>query len=241
MKRLLVSLIQLFLLPACFATAPASKDDFFAAVRAAFEAKDYKRVHQLTWEKGASDVDTKEYDQCMHEWFGYPANLGNISIGPLTESCIQPGIGNGRRSEFTYPPAGVVKIVFNSNRKPGASVWMGLPYAVINGGYYLVWAKSWDIGWKGPQDKPLRVTVDGMGADNVKGHIKYNVSGVDKEADTPRGDFNGQYISEVTIESTGDNVDVVLRILDGKKIIYESAPLKGKGQIVYKKGDQSPQ
>ena len=110
-------------------------------------------------------------------------------------------------------------------------------------------------------DKHFYVSVSGKGFDKVKVRIRYNASGVDMEDDEtgfgPYGvaseggkswttsvgkPYRCQYISEVTVTSKDDDVDVTLNLDGMEKFItpfYKSEPLKGKGQIVYKKGDVS--
>jgi hypothetical protein len=98
-----------------------------------------------------------------------------------------------------------------------------------------VGVKTTDVGWKGPPDRPFGVALDGVGQDKVKFNLKFNASGVDLESDVPH-EVIGQYITEATVTSVDDSVDVTLRIYDGKKSIYISR-LKGKGEIDYKKGN----
>jgi hypothetical protein len=237
MKSLLTLLVILLVCPACFASVQASKEDFLAAVRAAFEAKDIKRIHELTWEKGVSDYDRQMFDEGMPMTLKNTAGVGSITFEPLAATFIPQAVAMGRRFEATYPPTGMLKIDLKSTI-PNASAAAEVPYAVIDGGYYLVGQKTTDLGWKGPQDRFFTVSALGNGQDKVKVHIKFNASGVDLESDGSRG-FPCQYISEVAVTSVDDDVDVTLRIADGMKTIYESKPLKGKGQIVYKKGDQA--
>ena len=60
------------------------------------------------------------------------------------------------------------------------------------------------------------------------------------DPDTSSIGFTGQYIREVTVKSDSDDTNVTLELLDDEKPYYDSAPLKGKGEIDYKKGDVSP-
>jgi len=119
-----------------------------------------------------------------------------------------------------------------------------IPYGVIDGAYYILTGKSTDLGWKGPKDQQFCVALNGEGKEDATLHIKYNASGVDLELDA-----NGkgsrtipcQVISEVTVTSTNAKSDLTLEIFkaeDGDmKRIYESKPLKGKGQLLYKNGE----
>ena len=59
---------------------------------------------------------------------------------------------------------------------------------------------------------------------------------MDQEENLKGSNFHmvmGQFVKEVTETSTDDNADVTLKIMNGKKTIYQSQPLKGKGQLHY--------
>ena len=144
---------------------------------------------------------------------------------------MQNPVAMGRRFEPTHPADGMLKLV-NKSKDPRSSSSMEMAYAVIDGSYYLVTVKSTDLGWKGRPDKSLNVMVLGAGQDKVKVHLKYNASGVDLERDQGASAiFPGQYVSEVTVKSDSDDVDVTLRLLDEKGTIYYlSEPLKGRGR-----------
>jgi len=242
---------------ACFAEPPKTKEDFLVAVRAAYEAKDLKRIHELTWEKGMSDADKKMDAGSWEPMVANIKKIESVTLKPLPTNYQAVLIGNGKRYETTYPAIGMVEINTSGDR---GSISLGGPYAVIDGGYYMVTSKSTDLGWKGPHDKMLSVTVTGKGQDKVAIHVKYNASGVDLASDekptvvagketTPPTVVSGsrfkgvlgQYIEEVTVVSNDDDVDVTLELRDQQypaEPFYKSHPLQGKGQIVYKKGDK---
>ena len=170
--------------------------------------------------------------------------IENIAFAPLTPYFMNPHVAFGKRTEPTYPPVGVMEFTCKNQGKALTSYTMGVPYSLIDGSYYVVAEKTTDLGWKGPKDEQLGVTVWGTGWDKVDIHIKYNASGVDVEKDQTDMSslFVGQYIQEVTVTSKDDTVDdVTLRVKQAgeREPSYISAPLKGKGQIVYKKGDVS--
>ena len=241
MKLAALIFLSLLLSAPCRADPPKTREDFLAAVRAAFDSKDIKRIHELTWEKGISDFDRNQEELMLPMMVNQSAGIASITFGPLPPDFMNIPVAWGRRIDITHPADGIVKLVEIPKDK-NASGELDLPYAVIDGGYYLVTAKTTDVGWKGPQDKPLNVTVLGAGQDKVKVHIKYNASGVDLEMDpdTSSIGFTGQYIREVTVKSDSDDTNVTLELLDDEKPYYDSAPLKGKGEIDYKKGDVSP-
>lgn len=220
----------------CIAQPPKTKEEFLAAVRTAFETKDVKRIHELTWENGVSEFDRKQADQVMPMMLMDMNGIESVSFEPLPPGFFEPSVAFGRRMEPTHPADGIVKIV----QKPkvrGSSSSMRMPYAVISGGYYRIAQKTTDLGWKGPRDSTLNVMVMGPGQEKVKTLVKYNASGVESERNSS-GCFPGQYIREVTVLSESDDVDVTMSLVDPKgDAYYRSEPLKGKGRIHYKKGD----
>jgi hypothetical protein len=233
MKLPIGILFLLLIYHACLASPPKSKDDFLGAVRAAYEAKDATQIHELTWEKGISGYDRDIRDQWLQKVFKLGTGVEKISLGPLADHHREAKYYSGRRWESTFPPAGAVKITLKPIA-PNTSESLSMPYAVIDGAYYLVTIKSTDIGWKGPQDRPFIVILEGVGQDKVKFDLKYNASGIDQEIDVAHG-LVCQSISEAIVTSVDDDVDVKLRILDGSKTICDSE-LKGKGKIIYEKG-----
>jgi hypothetical protein len=232
--------LGLILSVTCRADPPKTKEEFLAAVRAAYQAQDVRRVHELTWEKGMSDFD-KNQEQQMLDMMVYNNGIESVSFQPLPADFMDTPVAWGRRIEPTHPAEGIIQVDEKPKEKDSASS-VSMPYAVIDGGYYLVTAKTTDLGWKGPQDKTLNVTVTGAARGDVKIHVKYNASGVDLERDqsSPSSAFPGQYISEVTVRSDRDGTDVTLELLGEKgRAYYKSAPLKGKGEIHYHKGDET--
>ena len=241
MKKHLLGLLALCVCTTCFAEPPKTKEDFLAAVRAAYEAKDIQRIHELTWKKGMSEEDKKTSEATLPRLLK-SMEIENITLAPLTPYFANPHVAFGKRTEPTYPPIAVLEFTCKNQGKDFTSYTMSLPYAAIDGSYYVVAEKTTDLGWKGPKDEQLGVTVWGKGWDKVAIHIKYNASGVDLERNQTAMSslFVGQYIQEVTVTSKDDGVeDVTLRVKQAgeKEPSYISAPLKGKGQIVYKKGD----
>jgi hypothetical protein len=227
----------------CRADPPKTREDFEAAIRSAFDAKDIQRIHDLTWEKGMSDFDRDQEKQMLPMMLDQSGGVASISFEPLPSDFMDTPVAWGRRIEVTHPADGMVKLV-EKPKGNNSSSEMSMPYAVIDGGYYLVTAKTTDLCWKGPPDKSLQVAVQGAGQDKVKIHVKYNASGVDIDMDptSPSISFAGQYIRQVTVKSDRDDTNVTLQLLDENgHSYYESAPLRGKGEIDYNRGDTSPQ
>lgn len=240
MKICRLIFIFLSLVSPCLAQPPKTKDDFVTAVRSAYEAKDLKRIHGLTWESGISDWDRKMQDQMLPMMLNTIKGTGKATWEPVPSDFMDVQIAGGRSIEPTHPADGMLKLDLKTEN-PQSSASIEVPYAVIDGGYYIVTSKSTDIGWKGPKDKTLNVMVLGQGMEKVGVHVRYNASGVEMERDQgPSRLFPGQYIEEVTVTSNDDDVDVTLQLVNEQgDPYYKSEPLKGKGQIHYKKDEKS--
>ncbi len=237
MKRLTCLLLGLFAHVTCLAAPPRTEEAFFAAVRAAYEAKDIAKIHALTWEKGISDWDRKMTERTLPMVLKSFDTVEKLTDVPIPADFPETRIGFGKRTEPTHPITGVVEVSVKSHGQNTASQKMIVPYAIIDGGYYMVTGKTTDLHWNGPKDRQLGVTINGKGWDQVAIHIKYNASGVPVERTQKAMStiFVGQYLEEVTVVSDRDDVDVILLLREGGEQIYESQPLKGKGQIHYKR------
>ena len=191
----------------------------------------------LYYTDGCSESDKKMLEAIVGFHFS-DGKITEVKFEQTPAGTTLVKIANGKKYEPTYPLAGQVKI----NSAPVAGNGMtsgGDGYAIINGKYYLITAKSTDLGWSGPKDKILTFMVMGAGMDKVKVQAKWNVSGVEQEkvfSNPPSCNCPGQYFQSITATSTEDDTDVTLSILEGGKQIYESQPLKGKGTIEYKRG-----
>jgi len=243
MKRAVFLFVGVILATGCLAgDLPKTKDDFLTAVRKAYEEQDVKRVHELTWEQGMSAFDHNQQQQ-MLDMMVYNGGVDSIVFQPLPPDFMDIPVAWGRRIEPTHAADGIITVNLKPSDKNSNSA-VSMPYALINGAYYLVTSKTTDLGWKGPQDQPVTVAVAGPGQEKVKIHVQYNASGVDLERDqiSPSNSFPAQYLTLVTVTSDTDDASVTLRLLDGKgNAFYESKPLKGKGRLQYHKGDTTPQ
>ena len=97
---------------------------------------------------------------------------------------------------MTFPCVGMVIVKFGGNTQTSTS----LGYGIINGKYFLVSAKSTDLGWKGPPDKSLIYTFFSCRPeDKIQVVVDYNVSGVDQQQTftAPSGGVMGQYFKKV--------------------------------------------
>jgi hypothetical protein len=247
MKPLFLTLV--LLLP-CFALhgePPATKGEFLAALRAAYESKDVNRIRALTWTKGASAADEHMMTQVLTMSLKNKNTIKTVTLDPLPPDYESVFIAMGKKWDPTYKPDGMATVVYDSPYPHPTKSSTSTPYAQIDGHYFLVEAKSTDLAWTGPPDKMLRYFVAGAGSDKVKIDFKYNVSGanVEKTAHVASAMFPGQYFDEVTVTSTEDNTNVNLELSEGpiKNTVFKSPPLKGKGTIHYKRsasGENKP-
>jgi len=212
-------------------------EEFLTTYRNAIEQKDKAKLLSLYYTDGCSESDMKMLEGTVGFHFS-DGKITEVKFEPTPASMNLVNIANGKKYEPTYPLFGQIKI----NYAPVAGNGMtsgGDGYAVINGKYYLITAKSTDLGWSGPKDKTLTFMVMGTGMEKVKVQAKWNVSGVDQErvfSNPPSCNFPGQYFESITATSSEDDTYVTLSILEDGKQIYESKPLKGKGTIEYKRG-----
>ena len=177
MNMRILSFVMMSLLcgQAVFAEAARTPDAFLAAVRAAFEAKDAKKLRALTWTKGASKEDLAGWDQEYAMELPADGPVETIRLGPLPPD-LKPMVLNGKRFDCTYTPAGSVVIAFKSAAATAAASGpsgSSIPCAVIDGGYYLLTTKTTDLGWKGPADTQWSISVTGRGTDKITAVVKY--------------------------------------------------------------------
>jgi len=233
MKKVLPLLLAVFCLNQLHADAG---EEFLASYRSAIEQKDKAKLLSLYYTDGCSESDKKMVEGVVGFHFSN-GKITDVKFEPTPEGANLVKIANGKKYEPAYPPVGQIKITYDPVGGNGMTSG-GDGYAVINGKYYLITAKSTDLGWSGPKDKTLTFMVMGKGMEKVKVLAKWNVSGVDQEkvfSNPPSCNFPGQYFESITATSPEDDADVMLTILEDGKQIYESQPLKGKGAIEYKR------
>jgi hypothetical protein len=214
---------------------PSSPEEFIASLRIAIQEKSPDKLNAITYTVGMSEAD-KNQAAPVQQMFFSDAEITGISLEPLPPDFQSVYVVNGKKWEPTYPPAGQVTIEY----KKTANGPLGLSpaYAIIGGHYFLISTKSTDLGWKGPPDKTLSFAVMGRSQDKVQITVKWNASGVEQERifkQTSNMGFLGQYIESATVTSTADDTDVTLTISENGKGIFRSPPLKGKGNVEYKK------
>lgn len=239
MRSLLVSLASLLLIsPALRAAAPGSPEELRAAVEQAFVQKDKAALEALYYTEGLSEADKELNHRMLDMFWQNPSQTESVAIVPLPEFMTKVRIARGKKWEPSLTPVGALLVKMKSSS--GNSVTtngMTTAFGESAGKYYLVSAKSTDLGWKGPEDTSLSFMVLGPGQDKVKIRYRWNVSGVDLEemADSPSISFVGQHIDFVTVTSDSDDTDVTLTVRENNKEIYTSQPLKGKGTLEYKR------
>ena len=214
--------------------APTARDAFFAALKSAIAAKSTDQLLALTCTTGMSDSD-KKFAAIVDQQLLFAEPVTNISFLTLPPYFRAVYVTQGKKIEPTIQPRGLVEFGFDPDAGNGARNTL-LPYAIINGSYYLVGCKSTDLGWKGPPDKTLSFMVMGQGAKGIKVDAKWNVSGIEQEGTYIQGSvgFLGQYFESVTVTCADPNADLSLELMENGKDIVP--PLKGKGTITFKNG-----
>lgn len=237
MRPLLIALLALAASTHCLAEASKAEADFFDAVRNAIERKNVEKYSALHWWKGSSDEDRENVKKSLELEAGA---IDNIVLEPLPAGFQRSRVHMGKRVELTCEPKGLLRIKYKPSETHAAATTM--PYAVIDGAYYLVGIKTTDLHWAGPRDKGFNVMIMGPGADKVRIHLSYNASGVDVEEDKTHAasyGFFAQFVNELTVTSSDDDTDVTVELKEmepgpsTKPPIYQSEPLKGKGQVQY--------
>ncbi|MCE0483227.1 MAG: hypothetical protein LV479_03195 [Methylacidiphilales bacterium] len=232
--RLILAVLLLVLALRGATAAPATPEAFIAAIKSAIAAKRADQILALTYTMGMSDAD-KEMTPSIDKFLLFANPVTNISFFPLPPYYLPAVyVSHGKKSELTTKPRGMVFIGFDPDSGNGARNTL-LPYAVIDGRYYLVGSKTTDLDWKGPPDKTLSFMVMGQGTNSVRVHIKWDASGVELERIIPSGSsgFMGQYFESVKVVCSASSADLTLELMENGKDI---APvLKGKGSITYSK------
>ena len=235
MKTLRSILANLFITSMLiYATGFSTQEEFTNAFSTALKEKSVEKLDALTYTVGMTPTD-KELVKSTQQMFFQDKEVDAISMQPLPEDLETVHILQGRKFEPTYFPTGIVKTTYKS---PGHGVSStSIPYATIDGRYYLVTSKSTDLGWTGAPDKTITFMVMGEGMNKVQIKAKWNASGVEQERmfKTPSHNFWGQYFDYIIVTSTEDDTDVTLTVLESGKEIFASQPLKGKGILEYKK------
>jgi hypothetical protein len=228
--RFLLVLVAIFPFQAwAQSTDPA---DFIASLRTAIQEKSADKLNALIYTVGMSASDRQM--AFLPLLYFNNAEIDTISLVPLPPNFQSIYIVNGKKLEPTYPPIGQVQIEYK--KVANGPLSLSPAYAIVDGHYFIISAKSTDLGWKGPQDKTLGFSLmGGSSKDKVQIKVKWNASGVDQERvyQETSALFLGQYIEGVTV--TSDNPETTLIITEGGKEVFHSSPLKDKKSIEYRK------
>ena len=210
-----------------------SADKLVGAIQLAIDSRDAKAIESLVYDVGMTESDKKL------AFFAIPDLFFNIPVVKIELASVGPEelrefyIHKGRKYSPTFKPLGKVSIHQKKDRFTGVG---GMPYALINGKYFLVSVKSEDIGWNGPPDKNIgwMVSTFTPGVKNVR--YRYNVSGVDMKDVTeyPSSSFWGQRIDEVIFDSISDDFKGYIVILENGKEVDKSGEFTGRGSFTYK-------
>jgi hypothetical protein len=235
MKSLLPILTFLLgIIPLSTWAQPKTPEEFIAAVREAFQQKSLEKLDALTYPLGTGESDKKQtalLDQNLFKG----TEIEETWLEPLPPYFQSVHIWFGKKTEVVPLPKGMIEVRYKPIGNNTYSA--GLPYAIINGNYFLTSSRTTDLGWKGPKDKIISFKVIGQGQNKVHIFAKWNASGVEQERyfRYPSEEFIGQYCERLTVTSTEDNTDVALDIFEDGKRIFHSKTLIGKGTIEYKK------
>lgn len=209
------------------------KAAFLAEIQSALRDKDLAKLESLRFTEGMSPNDLgnmKRGDGFLLQQNG----IQSVSFEELPPSDRPFRVSGGKKYEPTAPKVGFVKVEFS--KVGDRQVIQRLPYAIVNGGYYLVQEKSSKIDWKGSPDIELSFKVEGTGMGYVTTRYKYNASGLDLEAKEGKSFdlVQGQYFQEIVFTSGRDLVDATVIVMEGGKEVFR-APIKDVGEVRYQR------
>lgn len=230
------------LLAACLAGAsalaasPADPAALALAIDAALVARDAPALRALVHPDGLSPADLAALEPTLAGLVP-AAGKAVVTVDRLPDGIDigRPRIAHGIRTELNHPPAGIIRIETREGRAKIAST---LPYASVNGACLLVGARRIDLGWRGPDDRPLSFALaDPFPAGPVEITLRYNASGVDLTQKFTRhsGTVAGQHIEELTVDGLPQGFDGRLVLRDGKEEIFRSEPLAGRTTFTYRR------
>jgi len=236
MKLLGMILFAAALLVAGISAQPSTPDAFLSELRTAYEAKDLSKLESLTYFEGSSPQDKQMVALSLANLWG-DGKIKRVSLTPLPVDFDNVRIFRGLKIEQTHPPTGFVRFDISGSESGYSS--SKIPYARIDGKFFIVGTKTTDLGWKGPTDEMLGFFVSGTGAEKVIIEYSWNVSGVDqvKKVTSQSLSFSGQHFNWVTLTSDSPSANVALRLTKNGEDIFTSETLKGAGTLEYKKAN----
>jgi len=120
----------------------SSPTEFIAAYRTAIQEKSPEKLNAITYSVGMSEADKNQLASHLDTIFN-DKPIGEISLESLPATFKSFVIMNGKKLEPTYPPAGMIKIQYETVN--GASSSSSRAYAIIDGRYFLVPNKITDV------------------------------------------------------------------------------------------------
>jgi hypothetical protein len=213
---------------------------FTQAVRSALEKKDLAELEALYYWNGTSEVRKAASMDHMKQMLEFESGkLASVSLVPLPAEFQETQVGFGKRIELTHKPAGLVQEKREQEPRQGfvGSAGTMRPYAIVDGSYYLLATKEVDLGWNGPEDKQLKIKIDGQGRNAIQITTNFNASGVPRKHTSTSG-FSmiiGQHFDDVTLTCDDPKADLTMTLLEGDQEVYKSEPLKGAGKLVYQR------
>jgi hypothetical protein len=234
-RRFWLLMLSVLVAPSGF-SAPTDPAALVAAIDAALVARDLPALCALVDTEGLSAEDIKKLSPGVA---GLIPTEGTATVSadrlPDGSDLAAPRIYNGKRSELSRAPEGIIRVATKQGR---AEMVATIPYVKTATGYLLAGRKETDLGWKGPKDRQLGfMLVEDFPKEPVKITVRYNTSGVEQTMTTPHysGVVLGQHIDELTITglSEGFKGRVVLR--DGGKEVYRSEPITGQSTYTYRR------
>lgn len=236
MKSLITLFITLCLAgPNLLGAGQESVEALMQALRQGIDGKDAAAIRSLYYPEGMTGEDLAMVEVPFQSVFTAGQTVADIKAAPLPPNLPKLVVARGRKVEPNAEPQGVLAVTLN-HVGMGSNA-LSLQYTEVDGKFYLVGMKVTDLNWQGPPDKSLSYMVTGPGQENIRVLVKWNASGVDLEEEmkSPSATILGQHIDAITVTSTDPQADLTLTLREKREVIHTSAPLKGSGQIEYRR------
>lgn len=235
-SRLISTVMASLAFAASLCAAPSDPAALAAAINAALVARDLPALCALVDTEGLSTEDLKKVGP------GFSAIMqaqgeAKVSTDRLPDGIdlMAPRIYNGKRSELTRAPVGIIRIATEQGR---AKLMATIPYVQTSAGFLLAGRKETDLGWKGPKDRQIGFAlVEDFPKEPVALSVRYNASGVEQTLKSSHysGAVLGQHIDELTIMGLREDFKGRLVLRDGGKEIYRSEPIAGGAPFTYRR------
>jgi hypothetical protein len=216
------------------AAGAASVEELRATLQDAVTEHKIPAIRDLYYAEGMTNEDIAATERPLHLALS-EGTVTDVIVAPLPPGFQTSTVALGLKTELLHAPQGLISLAFTDMRT--GLKGLSLPYAQIDGRYYLIGTRVTDLQWQGPRDQSLGYTVNGPGQHKITVLVKWNASGVDLEyqTDAAFATLLGQHFNEVIVTSTDSAADLILTLRDKSGIIFTSAPLKGEGEIRYRR------